>query len=796
MRIFALLFCVGVCTLQGQAELSSAARALAVALLALALVGAVAALRAPPRWQAGLRGGALALFAVAAGFAWASLRAEWRLADELHAALEGVDVVVRGRVAELPRSDASGVRFMFALDEAVAGVPARISLSWQAGRQGRRGGAEPPPQLRAGERWQLRVRLQRPRGLANPGGFDYAAWLLQKGVRAGGYVRAGDAERLDAAPRSFMHHVHRARGEVRERFLAALGEAPYRGVLVALAVGDQQAITPAQWDSFRRTGIAHLVSISGLHVSLVASLAALAWGAWWRRVPALALRLPVRKAQALAALLAALSYAVLAGMGIPVLRALLMLAVVVAALFGARAAAPPRVLAAALLLVLLIDPWAVLAAGFWLSFAAVGVIAYVLGGRARRQTGWRAALRIQLAISVALVPALVLLFQSVPLLSPLANAFAIPLVSFVVAPLALAAVLLPADFLLHAAHAVTAAMMVGVEWLAGIDAGFWRQAQPPLWLGVAAAAAFALLILPRATPGKPAAVLVVLALLGWQAPRPPPGAFRALVLDVGQGLAVHVQTARHDLLFDAGPRFGSHADAGERALLPYLQAQGVSALDVLLLSHDDADHVGGADSVLGALPVRTLLAPAGGGGLLAAAERERIQPCANGVSWVWDGIEFDVLHPPPAHAAGSGAAAAGKATANDQSCVLRVRGAGGVLLLGADIGAAAEAALLATHGAEALASTVVVSPHHGSRSSSSPAFVEATAPEAVIHSAGYRNSFGHPHPQVWTRWAQAGARNWRTDGQGAIQVDFAAHADDGVLLRGTRAQEARYWHGR
>lgn len=785
MRIFALLFCVGICALQAQAELSAAARAQAWSALAAAAFLALGARRMrTARMRCGARWSALALAALGAGFGWASLRAEWRLADHLHAELEGRTRIVEGRVSELPRRSGDGLRFVFAVDPPQAGLPARMLVSWHPDGAG----SEPLPALRAGERWRLPLRLRRPRAMANPGVFDYEAWLLQKGVRATARVR-GEGVLLDADAARPIERVHRWRGEVRDRFLAVLDRQPYRGMLVALAVGDQSAIPASQWDSLRRTGIAHLVSISGLHVGLVAGLAAALAGALWRRVPALVLRLPVGKLQALAALLAGAAYALLAGMGIPVQRALLMLAVAVLALLGGRALAASRILALALVVVLAVDPWAVLAPGFWLSFGAVALILYIIGGRSRRRSGWCAAVRVQLAISFGLLPLLLFFFHAVPVLAPVANALAVPLLSFVVTPLTLAAVLLPVDALLQLAHAAIAALMRPVEWLASIEAGLWEQAAPPLWLGLTAAVALAVLMLPRATPAKPAAAVMLALLLSWQAPRPPPGGFRAQVLDVGQGLAVHVQTARHDLMYDAGPRFGRGTDAGERVILPYLRMRGVRGLDLQVLSHDDADHVGGARSVAAALPVKAFAAPAGGAGLLPARARARLRACMAGQRWQWDGVDFAFLHP-PAH--GEGGARAG----NEQSCVLRVHAAEGSLLLSGDIGAASEAALVAAHGADALATTVVVSAHHGSRSSSSAAFVDATMAEAVIHSVGHGNPFSHPHPQVWARWAWAGARNWRTDGQGAIAVDVAAGQGEGVRVRAQREHQARYWHGR
>ena len=791
MRIAAISFLLGACLLQGRASLAGAGTVAGAALALVLAVGVLLALVRPSGFLLPRRQGALLLLAAAmavTGFGWAALRAEWRLADELAGVREGTDLVVVGRVASLPQAVGNGWRFILDIEPAEAGIPRRVLLSWY----GERGQAAARPAPRAGERWRLMVRLKRPHGFANPHGFDYEAWLLERGIRATGHVR-GDAQLLDDAPQAFMQQVHRLRGAVRERMLQSLSDAPHAGIVVALAIGDQRSIRHADWEVFRRTGIGHLVSISGLHVALVGLFCGGLIGAGWRRIPALALRLPAQKARALAALAGATAYALLAGMGVPVMRAWLMLAVAVVALLSGRAQAPSRVLAIALLVVVAIDPWAVLAAGFWLSFGAVAVILAVLGGRVVPARGWRAALRMQLAISLALAPLLLVLFNAFPLVSPLANLVAIPLVSFIIAPLVLLGVMVPIDAVLVLAHAATALMMDWVRPLAALELAVWEQALPPPWLVACGLAAVGVLLLPRATPGRLAAPALLAAMLLWETPRPAEGAFRARVLDVGQGLAVHVQTRAHDLVFDAGPPYGSEADAGSRVILPYLRAIGVRRLDRLVLSHEDSDHVGGAASVLRALAVDTVLAgrPEATSRWWSARQASTVvQRCSAGQGWTRDGVRFDMLH--PAHEASRSAS---RRHDNDGSCVLRVSAASGTLLLTGDIGVGAEARLLAADPA-ALESTVVVSPHHGSRSSSSPAFVDATLAAHVVHSAGHRNPFGHPHPQVWARWAEAGTRNWRTDSQGAIAADFAADAAAGVTLRAQRAERPRYWHGR
>jgi competence protein ComEC len=799
MRIIVALFASGIWIFQQQAELPPASifgpAWLAWSVLAAGAGGLHLRLRQrlarpPARLLALLL--LLGVPALCAGLLWAAQRAQWRLGDALPMVLEGQDVALVGRIAELPQLLDDGVRFVFEVESAAIAdasvvVPRRVLLSWYRERDE----SSPLPMVLAGERWAFSARLKRPHGFVNPSGFDHEAWLLERDLRAGGYVRGG-AQRLDAEPGTLLQAVHRLRGTVRTRFLQVLGEAPHAGLLVALAVGDQRAIPASQWETFRRTGISHLVAISGMHVALAGLLAAALLDALWRRVPALALRLPAAKAAAVLAFVAALGYGLVAGMGVPVQRTLLMLGVAALGLLCGRTPAPARLLLLALGVVVGVDPWAVLAAGFWLSFGAVGVILFVLGGRQRaqrRHSGWRDALRVQLAITLATVPMLLALFQSFSLVSPLANALAIPAVSFVITPLALLAAALPVDGLLLLAHQLCSALMVPLVWLAASDHALWRQAAPPAGLLAAALLAMPVVLLPRATPGRAAALIVLASLLLWQPVRPAPGSLQATVLDVGQGLAVHLQTATHDLLYDAGPPYGVHSDAGDRVVLPYLAAAGVERLDRLVLSHDDADHIGGARSVLADLPVAAVLAGEDDrSGLWRDALRlPGAGPdwCRAGERWQWDGVDFEVLHPPPA--------AHPSRRNNDQSCVLKVSAGAASLLLVGDLEAAGEQAMLARLGAEALASSVIVVGHHGSASSSSPAFVDAVLPEAAVHSAGYRNRFGHPHPAVWARWSEAGARNWRTDSQGAIRIGLSAA---GVQLDAARALRPRYWHGR
>ena len=784
MRMAIFVFGAGVWLCQHQPQLPD--HAWLVALTGILTIFGIVVFR----WQ---RAGAmraevvqasLLLCALLAGFVWAAWRAEWRLADELPGDWEGRDVEVTGLVDGLPEPSERGVRFAFRVENAAGPVPRHILLSWY--RSDREGAADDAaPLVRPGERWRFVVRLKRPHGFLNPDGFDYEAALLERGLRATGSVRSGEHPvLLDPLVTAPMILVHRLRDAIRARFAATLPGADYAGVLIALAVGDQRAIPDEQWEIFRNTGVAHLISISGLHVSMVGLMVAWLIGKIWRRSPRRLLRWPAAKAAATAGLIAAAGYAVLAGLGIPTQRSLIMLAVVALALLGGREVVGSRVLALALLCVLLFDPWAVLSAGFWLSFGAIGILMYLAGGRLAQASGWRTAVRSQLGITLATIPALLVLFNAFSLVSPFANALAIPLVSFVVTPLALLAIVLPFAPILQLAHWLIGVMMVVLEWMAALPFAMWQQAAPPPLLAAAGVLGMGWMLLPRGTPARHAGLLALLPMLAWAPPRPVPATFRMVALDVGQGTAVHVQTARHELLYDTGPAYGQHSDAGARVLLPYLRAAGIGRIDRLVISHGDLDHSGGARSLAAGVKIREIMANLAPDDPLRHAAGAHVVNCEAGTRWRWDEVEFEILHPAPDEPPSP--------SDNDKSCVLRIAAPGGSVLLAGDIERSAERSLIERSG-PVLASNVVVVPHHGSRSSSGEDFVAAVAPQAAIFSAGYLNQFRHPHAAVWDRWAEAGARNWRTDRQGAIRVDVTAK---GVDIQAQRQRDARYWHGR
>ncbi len=781
MRLVIVAFALGVWLVQQQAALPGWA-----AVLGLAAAFGLAAL-ARARW-AGIGGIALIIASAGLGFAWAAGTAKLALADRLAPEYEGRDLTVTGVVASLPQPFERGVRFELAVEDAVTAgagpqafaAPGRVLLSWYNGLTPEEFQEVLP--VRAGERWRLTVRLRRPHGNANPHGFDYEVWLLERGIGATGYVRPrGERVRLAEMVYRPGYVIERLRERIRTKLWAALPEHRYAGVVIALAIGDQRAIETVDWETFTRTGVGHLMSISGLHVTMVSGLAA-ALALWlWRRRPRLGLALPAPKAAAAAAFLTALAYTLLAGFAVPAQRTLYMIAVVAAALWLGRLQSSSRVLAVALGVVLLADPWAVVAPGFWLSFGAVALMLYA-GVASLRPEHWALRWgRVQWAITVGLAPLLLVLFQQVSAVSPIANSIAIPVVSFVVTPLALAAAVTPGPWLAELAHVVLVALMPVLGWLARLPGAVWQSHAPPAWAAALALAGIAWWLAPRGVPARYAAPLLCLPMFALRPPAPAAGAAWITFLDVGQGLAALVRTKDHAVLYDAGPAYGTDADAGSRVVVPFLRGEGLTRLDAVVVTHDDADHSGGAASVLRALPADLLwssLAVAHPAHTLARAS----VPCRAGASWEWDGVRFALLHPAVDSFEDP------RLKTNSRSCVLRIETRHGAVLLTGDIEERDERRLVAA--GAALRAATLLAPHHGSGTSSSPAFLAAVQPEHAVFTVGYRNRFGHPKDAVLARYAAAGASVSRTDRDGAVTIRLEA---GGTAVARYRAERPRYW---
>lgn len=768
--------------------------------------------------------------AVVLAFGVTGWRAGIFQSDGLNPALEGRDVEVTGSVLAMPQPGEDGVRFRLGIESArldgrAVTLPPQILLGWYSGFAGREApapaqDADPfeaalalqrqPQPLRAGERWQMTVRLKAPHGNSNPHGFDYELWLWEQGVQATGYVRAGVH---DAPPvrfsTSWRHPIEQARQVVREAIFQRIENRQLAGVIAALVVGDQNAIERADWDVFRATGVAHLMSISGLHITMFAWAASLLIGGLWRwsarLTPRLCLALPAGAAGALGGLALAALYALFSGWGVPAQRTIWMLAVVILLRQSGRQWPWAQTWLLAMAVVVVLDPWALMQAGFWLSFVAVGVLFATDSGAADqggeraggrfgieekpegrwgllRWPAWLAglagALREQWVVTLALTPLSLLLFNQMSLVGLLANAVAIPLVTLVVTPLALLGVLW-APVWLAAAWAV-GVLALFLQWLASWPLASISVPAAPLWCAVAGVAGGGLLATRLPWSLRALGVPLLLPILLWQPVRVPAGQFELLAADIGQGNAVIVHTANHSLLYDAGPRFSRESDAGHRVLVPLLRALG-DRLDVLMVSHRDNDHIGGAAAVLAMQPEARLLSSIEAAHPLQAV-RKAIR-CVAGQRWEWDGVTFELLHP----AAADYGVAGNKP--NAMSCVLRITNGSRTALLVGDIESPQELRL-ATANPASLKADVLLVPHHGSKTSSSEVFLDAVKPQWAVAQAGYRNRFGHPVDSVVARYEERGIRLVKSPQCGAASWQ----SQQPEIFRCQRQEGLRYWH--
>ncbi len=749
------------------------------------------------RWRHRLPLAPLALAGLAlVGFGSTGWRAAQRLADALPVELEGRDLRLTGVVASLPQIGPNGVRFRFEVERATrAGepvvVPRMISLGWYSGFHEDATLLQPQRELRAGQRWTFNARLRRPHGHLNPHGFDHELQLFEQGLRATGYVR--DAP-VQSVVQGAAYPVQRLRQRLRDAIFEHIAERRAAGVLAALSVGDQGAIEREDWDLFRRTGLSHLMAISGLHVTMFAWLAAALIARLWRLAPRAMLMLPVPQAARWGGLAAAVGYAAFAGWGVPAQRTVWMLATVVLLRTLGLRWPWPLVLALAALAVTVLDPWALLQPGFWLSFAAVGLLmaaepargdgsgrAAVQGSRWQRlAAAVRGGVRTQLVATLGLAPLTLIFFQQFSAVGFVANLAAIPLVTLLITPLALFGALMAPLWTL-AAHLLQV-LASGLGWLAALPMAVWFLPVAPAWAQAAAVLGGALLVMPLPWRLRGLALPLLLPMLATPPQRPPSGHYELLAADVGQGTAVLVRTRNHLLVYDAGPQYSRDSDAGQRVLLPLLRARGERRVDRLVLSHRDADHVGGAHALFAALPVAELsssLAP--DHPLVALAPLHT--PCAAGQTWDWDGVRFEFLHPPEGDAGPF-------ARPNALSCVLRIAAHGApTTLLSGDIEREQELRLAGRHG-DALRADLLLVPHHGSATSSTPLFLDAVQPRWAIVQAGYRNRFGHPAEAVVERYRSrevriidspaCGAWQWRSD-----------DPDTGICQRDAAR---RYWH--
>ncbi|MEE9344388.1 MAG: DNA internalization-related competence protein ComEC/Rec2 [Methylococcales bacterium] len=718
-----------------------------------------------------------------AGWCWAWGFAAWALSTRLPAELEGKTLTVSASIITIPQCSRNICRFNALIKSAETPgiapaekkpVSRQVKLSWYY----------PSQPIKAGQRWLLKIRLKRPHGMLNPGGFDYEQWLFSKRIDATGYVRCKqDCERL-SDNLTFGAWLQRQRQSLSLQLQQTLEKSPVSGLITGMTVGIRDDINPQQWQVLRNTGTAHLMAISGLHVGLVAGLAfwLLKRFTAWIGVK----RCSPQQVAAIGAMACALGYALLAGLSVPTQRALIMLSIIFGGVLLQASIRAFHLLALTAVVVVVVNPLAVLSAGFWLSFGAVMVITLLLLGRHQTLGYWQATWAIGWRVALGLSPLLLLFFGSVSVLAPIANLIAVPVVSVVVVPASLLGVVLScvseslAAVAFGLASSVLSAVMWYLEQLSALSFSTLSTPRPEIWAVAASIAGVLLLLSPKGIRGRWLGIIMLLPAVFPRIADVAHGTARITVLDVGQGLSSVIETAHHTLVFDTGIRLSPKFDMGSSVLVPYLRSRAIKQIDILVLSHTDADHIGGAQSLLTALPVIRELSS-----YPQQVPGQSVEFCEPGKQWQWDGVKFIVLAPLSPYFNNE----------NNNSCVIQVIAGNHRLLLTGDIESTAETRLVDEYG-KLLASHVLVAPHHGSKTSSSSSFLDAVQPDLVLIAAGYRNQYGFPHQSVIKRYQLKNILALTTSDSGAISLTIGKHQELNTSQNVTkyRYQSIHYWN--
>jgi competence protein ComEC len=709
------------------------------------------------------------------GFIWAAFRADIILEKQIPQFLEGQILLVEGVVSSLPTHSDRGQRFIFKINRLTdeRGLEhqhrAKVLLSWYRTNA----------VLIPGDSWRFRVKLKRPHGFLNPGGFDYEGWLFQNRITATGYVidKRVNAHLLEQKSIT----IHSLRYKVRQRLVSVIGDKQSAALIPALVIGDKSNISAKHWQTLTKTGTNHLLAISGLHIGLVAGMVYFLVRRFWPLAYYSALLLPSPKAASIAALLAALSYSALAGFAVPTQRAVIMLSMLLGAGLFSVKLSPVSILLFSLLIIIIIDPFAPLSAGLWLSFFAVLMIIYCMSARINVNSLWWRWGRVQYIVAVGLMPVLVIWFKQIPLTSIGANLVAVPWVSFLTVPLILlGSVLHYINESMGAWLLETGVKSLDLLWpflqkLADLEFNLVTFAAPSRFSAIAIFCGVFLLLAPKGIPARWIGVFWLFPLIFPLQDKLDYGLAKLTLLDVGQGLAAVLETRNHRILYDTGPRYSDRFDAGSGVIFPLLRSQNVKAVNLLVQSHGDNDHIGGLKSLQNLIRIDEIMTS-----VVDEIDHNNVKECRNGRSWDWDGVQFEILHP----------GINSKLTGNDRSCVLRVSVGEQAILFTGDIEAKAEKAILQRDKSK-ISSTILIAPHHGSRSSSSHAFIEAVGPELVLFPVGYRNRFGFPKQDIINRYRERNVKIMTTAQDGAIEIGIGA---DTLIIKRQRRVAKRFWH--
>jgi competence protein ComEC len=679
------------------------------------------------------------------GVFWINLNFYHQIKEEVSPAIENKPIIIQGKIDALPDKKLNETTFLFKTKDQ------KLALAWY----------QSVPILHVGEEWQLNVKLKKPHGFENPGGFDYKKWLISENIQGTGEIISGKNNQLIA----YQHHffsVNQIREYLLEKMQMSLAGQPLSEMIFALTIGDRNDMSSDEWLVLQRTGTAHLMAIAGLHIGLISGMIFFLIDFLWRRSTFLCLRIPSKIAAGISSLIIALIYSALAGFALPTERALIMLAVILFGMILRRPLVVWHSVLMAILVILILNPLSILSDAFWLSFCAISSITYALSGRLGVRNKWKELGKLQWVVAAGVFPLTLMIFNQGAWLSPLLNAIAIPWVGLIVLPLSLLACAV-VFFSPSLAHLLWLVALKNLQWVWIVLSFFshqsWVSWQPNLSsidLFFSSIAIF-LLLSPKGFPGRYLGFFLFLPLLFVIHDKVPEGNVKFTLLDVGQGLASVVETAHHVLIFDTGPKFSPIFDAGIAVILPFLHYYGINHVDKIIISHGDNDHIGGVWSLIKNISIQEIST--------SVPERFdqiksiKITACQRGDEWIWDQVDFQILYP-PVHELACG---------NNCSCVLKITAGQRSILLTGDIEKPAENYLVSNE-KSFLTSSVLVAPHHGSKTSSTPDFIAAVNPKFVFFPVGYLNRFHFPSSIILQRYQSLHIPAFSTAEEGAITV--------------------------
>jgi len=720
----------------------------------------------------------LALLALTLGFTWALLYSKNLLSQDLPKNLEKQNITIECYINSLPKYDTERLSFACALEKINEKKnKTKILLSWYRNYPSY-------PTLRVGDRWQFTAKLKRPHSTANPGAFDHEAYLLENKIRATGYVVTNKfSQNKLLGSHWYNYPIDRLRQYLSWRIKTSLPNSHFNTFISALTVGDQSGITQNDWQVLRRTGTIHFLIIAGLHIGFVAAFLFFIIRLLWRFFPRLCLIIPAPKAAAIFALVGAVFYSTLAGFSTPTQRAIFMLIFFFLGKITDRNFSVWTSFLVGLFIVTLLNPLASLSTGFWLSFVAVFLILFFLEARLDNGTKFIRYSRLQWALTIGLIPLSLLLFEQASIISFFANLIAVPCLGFIAIPLSLSSsiiLLINQKFgtlLLILASKVFAVIYFFLNWLANLPLSNFIHAIYSPWILLASSIGILLVLSPRVLPCRYLSLAFLTPLFFFIPKGPNYNEVWFTLLDVGQGLATVIRTQNHVIIYDTGPKFSPENDAGNSIILPFLLTENLKKVDLMVVSHSDQDHSGGAKSILSTLKVNKLITSTPD--FFAPFKAEH---CYAGTSWEWDGVKFSFLHPQKNH----------NYSINNASCVLKVQSGNQSILLNGDIEKSAEKELI-NNNLSILKSSIVVAPHHGSISSSSENFVKLTKPEYVVFATGYLNRFKFPNPIIINRYEATGTKTLNSAETGAITFKFPTKS--GILTPEIyRVMHKKFWY--